>query len=165
MQIQVDTREHASEWARIQKQFDRAGVNYFRSKLYVGDYMNLDNPHLVVDRKKDLLEVCGNVTSQHERFQREMKRALAHEIKIIFLVEQYGISCLEDVYFWQNPRLLQKDIVMRDGRPVEIQKYPKATSGQSLYRCMLTISERYRVDWVFCDKRETGKRIVELLEA
>lgn len=39
MQIQVDTREHKKEWERVQKQFDQMeGIQYFRSKLYVGDY-------------------------------------------------------------------------------------------------------------------------------
>lgn len=52
MQIQCDTREHKSEWVRIEKQFKELGVQYFRSKLFVGDYMNLDNPRLVIDRKK-----------------------------------------------------------------------------------------------------------------
>lgn len=33
MVIQVDTREHKSEWGRIQSQFDSLGVQYFRSKL------------------------------------------------------------------------------------------------------------------------------------
>lgn len=52
MQIQVDTREHKAEWERIQKQFDSMNVKYFRSKMYVGDYQSLDNPRLVIDRKK-----------------------------------------------------------------------------------------------------------------
>ena len=53
MQIQVDTREHKKEWERVQKQFDQMdGIQYFRSKLYVGDYQSLDNPRLVIDRKK-----------------------------------------------------------------------------------------------------------------
>ena len=30
MQVIVDTREHASEWNRISKQFDELGVKYFR---------------------------------------------------------------------------------------------------------------------------------------
>ena len=58
MQIQVDTREHKKEWERVQKQFDAMEIQYFRSKLYVGDYQSLDNPRLVVDRKKDLQELC-----------------------------------------------------------------------------------------------------------
>ena len=72
MVVNVDTREHASEWRRIQKQFDKLGVQYFRNKMYVGDYMSLDNARFVIDRKKDLQEVCGNVCQQHERFKREL---------------------------------------------------------------------------------------------
>ena len=68
MTIQVDTREHKKEWERIKSQFDSVGVEYYRSKLWVGDYMNIDKPRVVIDRKKDLLELCGNVTQQHERF-------------------------------------------------------------------------------------------------
>ena len=77
MQIQVDTREHKKEWERVQKQFDKIeDIQYFRSKLYVGDYQSLDNPRLVIDRKKDLQELCGNVTQQHERFKAELIRAM-----------------------------------------------------------------------------------------
>lgn len=46
MQVQVDTREHTKEWERIKGQFDALGVQYFRSKMYVGDYQSLDNPRL-----------------------------------------------------------------------------------------------------------------------
>lgn len=149
MQIQVDSREHQSEWERIKKQFDNLGVQYFRSKLYVGDYVNLDNPRLVIDRKKDLLEICGNVCQQHERFKAELVRANQQGIKIIILCEHgKDITCLEDVIFWENPR---KKIS------------PKATSGMSLYKSLCTIRDRYGVQFEFCTKRETGKRIVELL--
>lgn len=52
MVIQTDTREHKKEWERIQKQFDSLGVQYFRSKLYCGDYQSLDNAKLCIDRKR-----------------------------------------------------------------------------------------------------------------
>ena len=51
MTIQIDSREHKKELDRIQKQLDKLEVEYYVSKLYVGDYMNLDNPRLVIDRK------------------------------------------------------------------------------------------------------------------
>lgn len=54
MQIQVDTREHNKEWERIKGQFDALGVQYFRSKCYVGDYVSLDNPRLAIDRKREM---------------------------------------------------------------------------------------------------------------
>ena len=99
MQIQVDTREHKKEWERVQKQFDKIeNIQYFRSKLYVGDYQSLDNPRLVIDRKKDLQELCGNVTQQHERFKAELIRAMQAGIQVVILVEHgTDINCLEDV--------------------------------------------------------------------
>lgn len=164
MQIQIDSREHKSELERIMRQFDRLGVGYFVSKLYVGDYQSLDNPRLVVDRKKDLLEICTNVTQQHERFKKELMRAQEHGIKIIILCENGdGVESLEDVIFWENPRLKPSRWIMQDGHPVKVPESTKATNGASLYKCLRTISERYGVDFHFCNKGDTGRRIVELL--
>lgn len=164
MPIQIDTREHKREVERIEKQFDSLGINHFRSKLYCGDYQSLDNGRLVIDRKKDLLEICGNVTQQHERFRRELARAQGAGIQLIILCEHGGeINGIEDVYFWHNPRLDEMEWATKDGRPCRIQKNPNATTGKQLYKSMMTIQERYGVKWVFCDKRHTGKRIAELL--
>ncbi len=149
MMIQIDTREHKWERARIEMQLSRLGVKTIASKLYVGDYQSWDNPRLVIDRKKNLLELCGNVTQQHERFQKELIRARDAGISIIILCEEDGIHAIEDVYFWDNPRLSQS---------------PKATTGKALYKCLCTIRDRYDVRFEFCSKKETGKRIMELLK-
>ena len=150
MTIQIDSREHKWELARIQRQLTALGCKTIVSKLYVGDYQSLDNPRLVIDRKKDLQEICGNVTQQHERFQRELLRAQEAEIQLIILIEHGDdIQSLEDVYFWDNPRL---------------SKSPKATTGKSLYRSLCTICDRYNVRFEFCTKRETGQKIMELLD-
>lgn len=164
MELQIDSREKPSELKRIMKQFDALGVSYFKSKLYVGDYMSLDNPRLVIDRKKDLLELCGNITQQHKRFRDELVRAKEHGIKIIVLVEHgEGIEELVDVVFWENPRLAEREWQMVEGHPVKVQKYPKATSGEQLYKSLCTIQERYGVVFKFCDKTETGREIVRIL--
>lgn len=164
MTIQVDSREKKSELKRIQKQLDRLDVSYFVSKLYVGDYMSLDNPRLVIDRKKDLQELCNNVTQQHERFRDELIRAKEHSIKLIVLCEHgEGIQELTDVIFWENPRLKAGEWVMKGGHPVKVKKYPKATTGEQLYKSLCTISDRYGVDFYFCSKDQTGAEIVRLL--
>ena len=165
MELMIDTREKKNELARIEKQLKLLpNVNIIHSKLYVGDYMSLDNPRLVIDRKKDLLEICGNVTQQHERFRNELIRAQEHGIKIIVLCEHgEGIEDIEDVIFWQNPRALEMDWVMQDGHPVKVQKNPKATTGPALYKSLCTIAERYGVEFRFCDKRHTGAEIVNIL--
>lgn len=146
--IQIDTREHKWERARIEMQLHRLGVKTIASKLYVGDYQSWDNPRLVIDRKKDLLELCGNVTQQHDRFRRELVKAQEADIKLIILCEQDDIQTLEDVYFWDNPRL---------------ETSPKATTGPALYRSLVTIRDKYGVRIEFCSKQKTGARIVELL--
>lgn len=164
MTIQVDTREHAKEWERIQRQFDEAGIKYFRSKLYVGDYQSLDNPRLVIDRKKDLQELCGNVCQQHERFKAELIRAREHGIKIIILCEHGGeIRSMEDVYFWENPRKHQIRWKTVDGKKVKTVLSEKAVDGNQLYKSLCTIRDRYNVDFVFCQESETGQKIAEIL--
>ena len=162
--IQTDTREHKSEWDRIQKQFNDLGVKYFRSKLFCGDYQSLDNARLVIDRKKDLQELCGNVCQQHERFKAELIRAMQNGIKVIILCEHGpDIKSLEDVYFWQNPR--KHRIVWKtvNGQRVKTVVSDKAVDGNQLYKSLCTIRDRYNVDFVFCTKEETGRKIVEIL--
>lgn len=164
MNIQVDSREHESEWSRIKSHFDALGVKYFRSKLYVGDYQSLDNPRLVIDRKKDLQELCGNVCQQHERFKAELVRAMESGIKIIILCEHGpDVKLLEDVYFWQNPRKHRVIWKTINGKRVKTVVSEKAVDGNQLYKSLCTIRDRYNVDFVFCTKEETGKKIVEIL--
>lgn len=149
MTIQCDTREHRGQIERIENQFDELGVKHFRSKLYCGDYQSLDNPRLVVDRKKDLQELCGNVCQQHERFRSELIRAQEHGIQIVILCEHGGqIRELEDVYFWNNPRK---------------RTSPKAMDGWQLFKILNTMKNKYGVRFEFCDKRQTGRRIMEIL--
>ena len=164
MTLQVDTREHKSEWERIRQQFDDLGIQYYRSKLYVGDYMNLDNPRIIVDRKKDLLELCGNVCQQHERFRKELIRAREAGIQLVILVEHgNGICTLEDVWFWENPRRTQVGWRYKDGKREKYFVSPKATNGQQLYKSLCTIHDHYGADFRFCDKNSTGATIVRIL--
>lgn len=156
MTIMVDTREHADQWARIRNGFDAAGVQYVRSKLFVGDYMSLDNPRLVVDRKHNLAEIAYNFTEgkktktgYRNRFEEEMATAQKHGIKIVFLIEHSSkVKTVEDVIAWKNPRL---------------ETSPLAISGERIYRKMLAFQNYYGVEFRFCDKRHTAQRIVEIL--
>lgn len=51
MQIMIDTREKQHAIKRILSEFEKHGIQSISSKLYVGDYMSLDNPRLIIDRK------------------------------------------------------------------------------------------------------------------
>lgn len=160
MTIQIDSREKARAIKQILAAFDTAGVDYFISKLYVGDYQSFDNPYLIVDRKQNLTELCSNVTQGHERFRRELIRAQEHGIQLVILCEHGdGIEELEDVIFWDNPRRKKRQKVAGKWQTVET----KATTGETLYRILQTLTKKYGVRFEFCDKDETGHRIMEIL--
>ena len=144
--IQVDTREQKYE--HVTKYFDSQGIKWVKSKCVVGDYVNLENPMVVIDRKKDLQEVAGNVCQQHERFIRELELAKELGYKMIVLVEEPNIKRLTDVCGWFNWRK---------------KKNPKAVSGKTLYRIMSTVAEKYGCEWRFTSKDMCGATIIELL--
>lgn len=151
MVIQIDSREKAHAIEKIVRAFDRQGVRHFVSKLPVGDYMSLDNPRIVVDRKKNLSELCQNVCQQHKRFRAELERANQYGIRLMILCEHgRGIRRLEDVIGWENPRL---------------KRSPMAVSGERLYKVLSTMGKTYGVDFYFCGPAETGDRILKLLGA
>ena len=149
MICQIDSREKARAIQKILAEFESQGIKHFVSKLPVGDYINLNNPKIAIDRKQSLAEVAVNVGQDHARFKRELERAQEYGIHLIFLVEHGGqIKTLEDVQSWNNPRL---------------KEHPLALTGPRLYKIMLTMQNKYGIEWLFCDKRVTGKRIIELL--
>lgn len=146
MVIQVDTREQ--KYDHVISYLDSQGIKWVKSKCVVGDYVNLENPMVVVDRKKDLQEVAGNVCQQHDRFVRELELAKELGYRMYILVEEPSITSVEQVFGWYNWRR---------------KKNPKAISGRTLGKIMLTMSQKYGITWEFTTKQNCGKRIVELL--
>jgi hypothetical protein len=144
-----DTRDKTTKHQNVDDYLVAQGHKVVRSKLYVGDITLLNNQSVCIDLKRNLQEVCQNVCQDHARFKRELERAMEYEIKLVFLVEHGGqIKTLDDVKNWINPRL--KD-------------HPLAMSGERLYKVLLTMQNKYGIEWLFCDKRCTGKMIVEIL--
>ena len=164
MDIQIDSREKARAIRKIIETFDEAGTKHFSSKLLVGDYMSLDNPRLIIDRKQNLQELCGNVCQQHERFKRELLKAIEAGIQLVILVEHGpDIKTLEDVYFWKNPRKHETRWRTVNGKRVKYVESEKAVDGNQLYRSLCTMRDRYNVQFAFCEKKDTGKEIIRIL--
>lgn len=146
MHIIVDTREQ--KYNHVTNYFDEQGIKWVRSKLICGDYQNPLNPTVIIDRKKDLQEVAGNVCQQHDRFVRELELAKELGYKLIVLVEEPNITNVEQVFGWYNWRR---------------RNNPKAINGKTLHKIMKTMESKYNVFWEFTSKKDCGKRIVELL--
>ena len=160
MVIQIDSREKAKAIKKILEEFDEQGVKYFVSKLWTGDYMNLDNPKVIVDRKQNLTELSSNICQDHDRFRRELIRAQENGIQLIILCEHgHDIKCLEDIIFWDNPRGTKR--VKKDGIWQTVET--NALKGEVMYKILTTLERKYGVRFEFCTKEETGNRIIEIL--
>ena len=142
--ILIDTREHADAIAGIIAYFDKHGIEWERVALKTGDYMLEGREKRVVDRKQNLGELAHNLLSpDRSRFYREIRRARAQGIELIILCEHGGIHCLNDVKQW-------------------VPKYGKVT-GRALADAIARLEIGYGVPVLFCDKRSTGRRILEIL--
>lgn len=149
--IIVDTREKPRAVVKILAEFERQGVAYVRRALNFADYADPEKlPGTVIDRKQNLLEVAANCTTDRKRFVREIERCNRSGCHMVVLIEHGGrIRTLEDVIGWTNPRL---------------KVSPLAVSGERLYKIMKAMEGYYHMEWQFCDKRQTGKKIIEILE-
>ena len=169
MRIIIDTREKPKATEKIEAEFKRQGIQFLRSKLPYGDYHSPDYPDVVVDRKQNLAELCANVSTvpkkekdgkikryedgsvmtELSRFTSELQGARQFGYKMVILCEHGGaVKSLEDVRRWVNPRLKES---------------PLAMSGERLYIVLSRLMKTYSFDIQFCDKRNTGKRIIEIL--
>lgn len=144
--IIYDTREKPAAIAGILRTLDALDVPVRRQKLDVGDWMLEGKPQTVVDRKRCLNELCTNLCSRDKaRFYREVRRAHAAGIHLFILCEHgHNIKSLEDVKQWINER----------GK----------VTGRQLYDAMLRCHIAYGVEFLFCDRRHTGRKILEILE-
>lgn len=149
MVIVADTREKPRAIVRILDTFRKERITVVRRALNFADYWNPDNPGVIIDRKQNLQEVCGNVVQGRKRFVREIERCNRNKCHLIVLVEHGGkIKSLADVINWKNPRLRES---------------PYAVSGERLFKIMTAMASYYQIEWQFCSKQNTGKRIIELL--
>ena len=148
----VDSREKPKAIKTILKEFEREGVPYSVTKLFIGDYQDYGNPFLIIDRKQSIQELAANCTRDHERFKRELERAKAVGARLIILVEQnrymdrdkwIHVEGIEDIMLWSSPHT--------------------TIVGEKVYRVLRAWRSKYDIDIQFCDKRQTGKRILEIL--
>lgn len=148
----VDSREKPKAIENIIREFQKAHVHYERTKLYIGDYMDYSNPLLIVDRKQSIAELAQNCTSDHARFKAELERAKAVGAELVILVEQnryydrdkwIRVETIEDLMLWSSPHTTIR--------------------GEKVYRVLRAWMAKYPIRVEFCDKRQTGARILEII--
>ena len=153
MIIEIDTREKPKAIEKIIDYFQQNNIKYIRSKLYYGDYRIMESPLLVVDRKQNIAELAKNCTVDHKRFRAELERCKDVGGQLVILVEQ-------NVYSDRGNKVRVKDI-----SDLMLWSSPHTTiRGEQVFRVLASWCARFPVRVEFCEKRCTGKRIVEILQ-
>ena len=147
----VDSRE---KWTQTEKKpsygslgdwFLRHGVAYKVQKLDVGDYM-MEGGTVTIDTKQDLEELSRNLMNRadHARFLKEVRRAQELGLHLVVLCRHGGkIKSIQDVAGWHS-------------------KY-SPVSGRALMEEIYRVHISYGVDFLFCSKQATAKKIMEIL--
>lgn len=149
--ILEDTRQQKGKHKNIEAYCRQQGIKIIRTKLLTGDYM-LAGPGgggISVDTKYGLPETASCCLQEHERFRSEAVRAMECGIKLFILTEEVPPG--GEVRNWVSP-------LDRYGKP----KYK--FNPETLQKVMETMTNRYGVQFRFCDGRSTGKVLIELLK-
>lgn len=148
-----DTRQQKEN--HIIKEFDKQDIFHIQTKLESADYMAArhDNERgfyrdysVLIDTKKDLLELCNNLahTSEHGRVIREIELGQKLGCKdFIFLIGEKDINSIEDIKNWSNKHTQVK--------------------GETLYKIMNTFKEHHNCRFIIVPKRKMGETIIKLL--
>jgi hypothetical protein len=151
MLILADTRQQKD--SHIIKYFDKEKISWIRSSLESADYMAVryDNGFVkdystLIDTKKDLLELCGNLchSSEHARVVREIELGQSLGCtNFIFLIADNDIKTAEDIKLWSNKNTKVK--------------------GETLLKIMTTFKQHHNCRFIIVPKKEMGQKIIELL--
>ena len=151
--VLTDSRQRVEQ--HILKEFDKQGILHIQTKLDSADYMALrydeekgfyKDYSILVDTKKDLLEICGNLahTSEHQRLVREVELGQSlGATKFIFLIGEKNIKTIDDIKNWSN-------------------KHTKV-KGETLYKIMCGFKKHHNCKFIICDKKDLGKKVIDLL--
>lgn len=148
-----DTRQQKEN--HIIKEFDKQNILHIQTKLDSADYMAIrydakkgfyKDYSILIDTKKDLLELCGNLchSADHQRILREIgfgKQLGAKEF--MFLIGENKIKSTEDIKNWSSPHTKVK--------------------GETLLKIMNTMKQRYNIRFLIVPKKKMGETIIKLL--
>lgn len=145
MIIEMDTRNQKDNY--VTDFFDKKGIKWIRNKLYSGDVKLLNDTRVIIDLKANLEEIAYNLcnSQEHARIHRELDRA--REIgceQFIFLIKEDKIKTIQDLQNWTSKRTKVK--------------------GEVLLKIFKTMSQKYGVRFIICEKKKMGEMIIRLLK-
>ena len=145
-----DTREKKNQ--HVLNYFDQHCVEYVIQKLDYGDYQDEEQTGICIDRKQNIAELAKNCTVEAERFKRELERAQRANSRLVILVEQNRYKDRDE---WKHVETIA-DLMTWSSPHTKIR-------GEKVFRVLSSWVNRYNISVIFCDKRQTGRKILEIL--
>lgn len=193
MKIIEDKNNKVGKHEEKRRYFESQGIQVLSYALPVGDYILVTDAvadmlarkdhrgippkkmdfigtyDVCIDTKNSVDELVADICGkQHERFRDECILAQQNGIRLIVLVESKdeglgkykkimnpAVRSIEDLFHWKNKRAF----IWKNGK----QLYPTATKGATLAKACITMQKKYGVEFLFCDPKDSGRRIIELL--
>ena len=148
MVIVEDSRNQVGKHKNINAYLKSVGLRVIRSKLIVGDYVIANRQDTSIDTKKDMVEVSQDIFRDHKRFRAECELAKDCEIRLVVLIEDNSVGSYDELLKWVNPQPNRSALT---------------PNGERCYKVMKAMEYSYGVEFQFCKKNDTGKRILQIL--
>ena len=148
MVVVEDSRNQTGKHKNINAYLESVGVRVLRSKMIVGDYTLPADQRICIDTKKDMVEVSQNIFQDHARFRRECELAKDCGIHLVVLIEDNTVVNWDELLKWTNPQPNRSALT---------------PNGERCYKVMKAMEYSYGVEFQFCKKNDTGKRILQIL--
>ena len=148
MVIVEDSRNQIGKHKNINAYLESVGVRVLRSKMIVGDYTLPADQRICIDTKKDMVEVSQNIFQDHKRFKAECQLAKDCGIHLVVLIEDNTVANWDELLKWTNPQPNRSALT---------------PNGERCYKVMKAMEYSYGVEFQFCKKNDTGKRILQIL--
>jgi hypothetical protein len=148
MVIVEDSRNQVGKHKNINAYLQSVGLRVIRSKLIVGDYVIANRQDTSIDTKKDMVEVSQDIFRDHKRFRAECELAKDCEIRLVVLIEDNSVGSYDELLKWANPQPNRSALT---------------PNGERCYKVMKAMEYSYGVEFQFCKKKDTGKRILQIL--
>jgi ERCC4-type nuclease len=141
MVLLCDTRQKAHKHLNIEGYCREHNITMIPQCLNVGDYQ-IRGGQVCVDTKADLLELAQDLHRDRKSFNKKYKKAYKERLKLIVLVEQ-PIKSRRDIISWKSKRT--------------------KITGRYLFDMITDLRLSYGIKFMFCDKKDTGRVLINLL--
>jgi hypothetical protein len=144
-----DTRQQEGKHKNIHKYCKDNCIAIESATLLVGDYQIKGCENVAVDTKQSVLELARDLVLDEKLYWRKYRKGYENGVSLYIVIEDGSINNTNDLIFWANPRLKKAR--------------GQVISGKTLLEKVDIVRRCYGVNFIFCDKENTGELVITIL--